>query len=164
MQRKVFVYDRYPDLNYLLGEVSGYAGPGLGLLTCGIVLIRSYFVWLDNRQRSLSGDRDVSLTAVAQPQRRMLGFLLCLALVSVLGAGAGLLSGAMTYILLGTKGPTSEIAGFMACGFGCFMAGGAFFWLCIKTDELSKLARVGALLFLLTGFALCSVGLFRWLI
>lgn len=164
-QRRVFVYSRYPDLNYLLGEVGGYSGPGFGLLTCGLLLIWFYFDSPGKGQRSDSNvDLKATIIAVPQSQRQLLGGLLRLALASTVGAGAGLLSGGMTYIvLLGRRGPTSELAGFIASGLGCLMAGAAFLALCAKTGGSPWLGRVAVALFLLTGLVLCSMGVSKWL-
>jgi hypothetical protein len=164
LQRAVFAYRQYPDLNYLLGEVGGYSGPGLGLMTCALVLVWSYFAAPDNGQRSRSGaGLHMSLPAVSPPQHGTLGFLLRLVLASIVGASAGLLGGAMTYMLLGTRGPTSELAGFMACGLGCLTAGITFLLLCFETDSLTWLSWVGVVAFLLSGLVLCGMGVLNWL-
>lgn len=165
LQGSIFVYRRYPDINYLLGEVAGYSGPGLGLLTCGIIMVLFCGFWQKNKEWFLAGEpRNQFLYIDSKPQRRTLELLLLFLLAAILGAGAGLMSGAMVYILLfGAKGSISDLAGFLAVGVGCLSTGSTFFLLCLKTGRLHWLCLMGVVLFFLSGTLLCSMGLYRWL-
>lgn len=153
LQRVVFPYRRDPNLNYLIGEVGGYAAPGVGLLTCGLVLVWSYFV-----QRS--GGRDSAPAGEAPPGS--FDFLAPLLLAAMVGAGVGLINAAMTYVVLGTRGPTSELAGFLASGLGCLSAGIAFLLICVITKNRARPARLLGIFLVLVGIALCGMGVMKW--
>src|SRR4051812_46207786 len=76
LQSAIYVYSRHPDLNYLLGEVGGHAAPGLGLLSCGIVLAWSFFPRPNNGRNWRQGaDLKVPLHAGSQPPGPRLGVL-----------------------------------------------------------------------------------------
>jgi hypothetical protein len=163
LQRVIFVYRQYPELNYLLGEIGGYSAPGLGLCTCATVLIWNYVLRPSGSPRPHSGaDLGGSFVGVSQPQGPLLGVLSRLALASMLGAGTGLLGGAMTYVVLGSRGPPSVLAGYLAVGLGSLAASVACLLLCAGS-RLPWLWGTIALLFVVAGAILCGVGLTKWL-
>lgn len=157
LQHVVFPYKSNRDLNYLLGEVGGYAAPGVGLLTCGLVLVWSYFV---QRSDDRDGFHRVAAAGAAPP--RPFGFVAPLLLAAMVGAGVGLINAALTYVVLGTRGPTSELAGFLACGLACVSAGIAFLLICVITKNQTRPARLLATFLVLVGIALCGMGVLKW--
>ena len=69
----------------------------------------------------------------------------------------------MTHILLGTGGRTCDLAGFLACGLACLIAAIALLVLRARTGEASLRWRIAVTLLLFTGFALCGIGVLKWL-
>jgi hypothetical protein len=157
LQRVVFPYARYPDLSYLLGEVGGCLGPGLGLFTCGLVMALLFF-GSRNRPRPFSAtDGGTSIDPAPRPRVGFLRFASRLVVALILGAGVGLSGIALTYVVIGRD--QLAIACYMGGGLGCLTAGVALLLLCLRTQGLPPLWPLVVVLFLVTGAALSGTGI-----
>ena len=89
-------------------------------------------------------------------------FLPRLVVAAMLGAGTGLLCGAMTYVLFGKRGPISDLAGFLAGGLSCLIGGIALWLLCARASGLLWWRRAGVALSAVAGGIFCGVGLIKY--